>query len=172
MKTLNRTVVLLPFSLLFSFCAMAQAWDLNLSGAGARAEGLGQAFTSIADDATALVWNPGGLTTLQKPEASFVTKVLFSENRNFLKPTFASVVYALRSGFCLAAAYQEQINFTFDFGDYENEDGSVESWSSSGGAKTLTVGAAHRLGSVFSLGAAVNYWFDGANWDFTGTDAF
>ena len=83
MKAFMRTVVLSVLSLSLPFSIAAQAWDLNLSGAGARAEGLGQAFTSIADDATALVWNPGGLTTLQKPEASVVTKVLFSENRNF-----------------------------------------------------------------------------------------
>ncbi len=149
---------------------VAQAWDLNLTGAGARAEGLGQAFTGIADDATALVWNPGGLTTLQKPELSIVGKSVFSENRNFAKPTFASIVYPMQSGLVIAAAYQEQINFTFDFEDYQDEDGNTESWSSTGGAKTITVGVAHRVGSVFSIGLAANYWFDGADWDFTGTD--
>jgi hypothetical protein len=39
-------------------------------GAGARALGMGGAFTAIADDATAGTWNPGGMTQLERPEAA------------------------------------------------------------------------------------------------------
>lgn len=42
------------------------------SGSGARALGLAGAFTAVADDATAASWNPGGLTQLERPEASLV----------------------------------------------------------------------------------------------------
>jgi len=35
-------------------------------GAGARAIAMGRAFTGLADDATALYWNPGGLTSLKQ----------------------------------------------------------------------------------------------------------
>lgn len=42
------------------------------SGSGARALGLGGAFTAIADDATAASWNPGGLIQLERPELSVV----------------------------------------------------------------------------------------------------
>jgi hypothetical protein len=34
-------------------------------GVGARAEGMGQAFAGVADDATALYWNPAGLSHLK-----------------------------------------------------------------------------------------------------------
>lgn len=44
----------------------------NILGAGARALGMGGAFTAIADDATASTWNPAGLRILSKPEASIV----------------------------------------------------------------------------------------------------
>jgi long-subunit fatty acid transport protein len=44
----------------------------NIMGAGARAMGMGGAFTAIADDATAASWNPAGLAQLTKPEASLV----------------------------------------------------------------------------------------------------
>ncbi|HEX3135666.1 MAG TPA: hypothetical protein VHX44_19040, partial [Planctomycetota bacterium] len=39
-------------------------------GAGARALGMGGAFTAVADDATANTWNPAGMTQLERPEAS------------------------------------------------------------------------------------------------------
>jgi hypothetical protein len=46
-------------------------------GAGARAIAMGRAFTGIADDATAVYWNPGGLTSLKQNQAilQYVTLV-------------------------------------------------------------------------------------------------
>jgi long-subunit fatty acid transport protein len=44
----------------------------TLVGAGARASGMGGAFTAIADDATAASWNPAGLAQLRQPEVSLV----------------------------------------------------------------------------------------------------
>ncbi len=44
----------------------------NVQGAGARAMGLGGAFIAVADDATAVSFNPAGLAQLLKPEVSFV----------------------------------------------------------------------------------------------------
>jgi long-chain fatty acid transport protein len=41
-------------------------------GSGARALGQGGAFTAVADDATAAVWNPAGLAQLERPEVSIV----------------------------------------------------------------------------------------------------
>jgi len=44
----------------------------TVQGAGARAMGLGGAFIAVADDATAVSFNPAGLAQLMLPEASFV----------------------------------------------------------------------------------------------------
>jgi opacity protein-like surface antigen len=41
-------------------------------GVGARALGMGGAFTAIADDATACYWNPAGLTKIENIEATFM----------------------------------------------------------------------------------------------------
>ena len=48
------------------------ALDWNITGSGARAAGMGNAFIGLADDATAINWNPGGLTALEHFEASVV----------------------------------------------------------------------------------------------------
>jgi long-subunit fatty acid transport protein len=48
------------------------AQDMNIMGAGARARGMGGAFIGVADDATAVGWNPAGIANLDKPEASAV----------------------------------------------------------------------------------------------------
>ncbi len=46
------------------------------AGAGARALGLGGAYAAIADDATALVWNPAGLVEAPSKEVAFYTTTL------------------------------------------------------------------------------------------------
>ena len=52
--------------------AYAQAPDLNIGGAGARAMGMGGAFCAVADDATAAYFNPAGLAQLKRPEITLV----------------------------------------------------------------------------------------------------
>lgn len=46
--------------------------NFTVQGAGARAMGLGGAFIAVADDATAVSFNPAGLAQLLHPEVSFV----------------------------------------------------------------------------------------------------
>ncbi|MFQ5706493.1 MAG: PorV/PorQ family protein [bacterium] len=53
-------------------------------GVGSRAVGMGGAYVAVANDATALYWNPAGLTQLQKSEVVFVhTKWLADLNFDF-----------------------------------------------------------------------------------------
>src|SRR5690349_807463 len=49
--------------------AQTAALSLSIPPTG-RANGMGQAYVAIADDATATWWNPGGLAFLDKKEAS------------------------------------------------------------------------------------------------------
>lgn len=48
--------------------------SFTVQGAGARAMGLGGAFIAVADDATAVSFNPSGLAQLLKPEVSLVLR--------------------------------------------------------------------------------------------------
>lgn len=48
-------------------------------GAGARAAGMGEAFTGVADDSTAIYWNPAGLNKLTDRSLSFMHAVWFED---------------------------------------------------------------------------------------------
>lgn len=76
MKTILKLV--LPIALCVMVLSPAHADSAGRAGAylkmgvGARALGMGSAFTAVADDSTAAFWNPAGLATLERPEASFM----------------------------------------------------------------------------------------------------
>ncbi|MEW6556291.1 MAG: PorV/PorQ family protein [Elusimicrobiota bacterium] len=59
-------------------------------GVGARASGLGGAFTSIANDGSAVYWNPAGLTKLKKIELSSMYGLLsLDRSLNFLSASYS-----------------------------------------------------------------------------------
>lgn len=64
-------------------CVLAQPdgglpGSFSREGAGARALGLAGSFAGIADDASAVYWNPAGLSLLSKPELTLNHITLFS----------------------------------------------------------------------------------------------
>jgi len=61
--------------------------SFTLIGAGARAAGMGGAFTALADDASAASFNPAGLALLIKPEVSLV---LDGQSRSDAFPQFTN----------------------------------------------------------------------------------
>lgn len=142
---------------------------INLTCAGARAAGMGGAFISVSDDATAVIWNPGGLTQLYRPEASIVTKYNSSKSKfvgwentesNFVLD-FVSVAYPfMDSKLVAAAAYQRPMDLYTDFEtDYE----TIECI---GGADTFTIGLAYRILSFLSAGISTNLWFGSIEYEY------
>ncbi len=142
------------------------AINWNITGAGARAEGMAGAFIGVADDATSVVWNPAGLATLERPEASVVNRFVSnsfesdyvddqydqtsSDNHyvlNFISGAFP-VQLADERKLVLALALQRQID-TYS----EDRDGS-----SKGGASTISPGLGFHMNPVLSLGATANIW--------------
>ncbi len=57
-------------------------YDQEHLGAGARARGMGGAFVGLADDASALTWNPAGLIQVTKTQASVAGSVYRHETEN------------------------------------------------------------------------------------------
>ena len=67
MRIPGRRAILVLAALASPGAARAAFVDL---GAGARAPGMGNAFTAVADDAYSISYNPAGLATLVRPEVS------------------------------------------------------------------------------------------------------
>lgn len=92
---------------------------------GAKAIALGSAFTSIADDPSAVYWNPAGLTQVEGLNI-YLTKNILSLDRTF---TFASVTKSeilwfdtlsigiLHAGTMKINQYDEKNNFIKEFSD-------------------------------------------------------
>lgn len=157
--------------------AFARA-NFNLTGQGARALGMGGAFIGIADDATAISWNPAGLAQLDRPELSAVfkfesqksgfdpksvsllgTSMTLSEdqsNSHFVL-NFGSGVYPLKikeRNLAIAVAYQQQLDM------FNRPDSNT---TVTGGANTISPGLAYQITPQFALGAAANIWMGSTN---------
>jgi len=91
------------FLLVATQLLFAGEFNFKLNGNGARAAGLGYAFTGIADDATAISWNPAGLTQLYSMEASVVGRLGFGSGSisGFEDLGIDSWEYSLSSNFQL-----------------------------------------------------------------------
>lgn len=79
MRRLLSIALLLSFTTSLSFAASTASF-LKL-GVGARAEAMGSAYTAVANDVTALYWNPGGLVQLKKKEVGAMHAELFADTR-------------------------------------------------------------------------------------------
>jgi hypothetical protein len=69
MKAMYKILTVAIVTLTIAGPARAQTADLVL---GARPQGLGGAFTAVADDANAVYWNPAGLGRLENGEITFM----------------------------------------------------------------------------------------------------
>jgi len=78
----TKIIVLLALLLLLPHMVLAdgdagQAGEFLRYGVGARALGMGRAFTAVADDASAIYWNPAGLGQLDSWEVTTMYNNLF-----------------------------------------------------------------------------------------------
>lgn len=90
-------------------------------GVGARALGMGSAFTAVADDSTAAFWNPAGLAKLKKHEASFMHSNL-TDDRDYNFFNYAHVLNANNGKSNNGVLALSHINFGIDGIPITNED--------------------------------------------------
>jgi hypothetical protein len=92
LKTRFLVVVAVTVGVLFSAVAASatpHAGAFLRMGVGARALGMGGAFTAVADDATAAYWNPSGLVKIENIEATFMyaANMAFDRQLNYFAYT-------------------------------------------------------------------------------------
>jgi hypothetical protein len=118
-------------------------------GAGARPAALGEAYTAVADDANAALWNPAGLARLARPE--FVgthTQWLQGGKHDALVGAYPTPV----GSFAVSAVTLSYDGLEKRTGDSDTPDGTFGSLDAAYG---LAYG--HTVGDRLSLGVGVSY---------------
>jgi long-subunit fatty acid transport protein len=176
MKT--RVVIVMVLSI-FVMLQLGEAQDsqlFTLNGSGARAAGMGNAFTGLADDATAISWNAAGLTQLYSPEASIVARFGFGSlsadyqdvnvdvtTGSSFQLNFASLVFPFAVGdlnVVGGVAYRRVLDFTQDY-EIKAELMGVEAYNkteNTGGLDAITPALGVQFNEMISAGAAVNIY--------------
>ncbi|MFQ5602807.1 MAG: hypothetical protein ACE5HS_06020 [bacterium] len=115
----KRTYLILIIAPLFMFSRLpaqdyaGQAGEFLRWGVGAKALGMGRAFTSISDDASALYWNPAGLSALSRIGGSFMfMHIPLQEGASF---NYLAGAVPLRLFFINASSQNAFVNFIQDF---------------------------------------------------------
>ena len=193
-KKVAATVVLITMAIV---PAIAQDIDFNIMGTGARARGMGGAFIGVADDATAVGWNPAGLAQLDKPEASMVglfnmkkfsyeftvdaypeLNDSWDETVSHIAPAFASFVLPTKmadKNLVFAIAYQRMIDMGYvRKGDDEYWDGV--SWvpydyeeKTTGGLDAISPALALQVTPQVMVGMAGNILINGYKTEYNET---
>lgn len=169
MKNINRnTLLLCAVLLLITIPAMAQYPEdvLRLStpgtGVGARALGLGMSYTGIANDFSALYWNPAGLGQLKMNEFSFGMSQFGTDNtgtfynsgqsfsNNSTNINSLGLVYSIpttQGSFVVALGYSRQSDFTtgLSFKGFNPNSSIIQNWAPDGASLTPDITIAEYL---------------------------
>ena len=149
-------------------------------GAGARALGMGGAFSAVADDATAVTWNPAGLTQCEVPEVAaslgwYRSRTESSEagttSSEALRLDHASGLlpfFALGCQQVIGLAWQRQYDFSrsirWQRDEVNLDDGFAmqeeQTRNSAGSFASLGVSYAIEVHPGLSCGLTVNRWDD------------
>jgi hypothetical protein len=120
-------------------------------GVGARAEGMAQAYVGVADDASALYWNPAGLNLLQRSQVSFHHLDWPAD----ITYDYIGYVHRLSDTWKLGLAYAQLKTDEMPVTTEEYPDGNGQTFLFMDQALQLT--ASLRLTNQFAVGASVKY---------------
>jgi hypothetical protein len=121
-------------------------------GVGARAAGMGNAFSPIANDASAVYWNPAGLTQVDRMELEATYNQWFEKIRyaqfGLVKPFDSGKnVLGIGLNWIGTSGIQETT--------WSRPAGTGNSFDASGSVMTVSYG--RRMGRWFSVGASMKY---------------
>jgi long-chain fatty acid transport protein len=175
---MSKRFLLAVLAVVIVFPALAPANGLNLNGLGSRAQAMGGAFVGIANDFSAVFWNPAGAAGFRKEMfgfyaadliptatyrlASLIPEVPYVDAKTktshylgglaaYYKPISAKVVVGLGVG------TPSGLGATWDGADFTGlTNGTVYDWSSKVGVFAISPLVALKLSDIVSAGATVN----------------
>jgi long-chain fatty acid transport protein len=187
MKSLVRISLVLALAAVMTTGLFANG--LNLNGFGARATAMGGAYISLANDVTAVFWNPAGLALLKQPTFGLAGDLLFPSSTygmgaftmettskyypagllGYFQPVGENVVVGL-GAYTLSGLGADWNNpgfeaavlgANFPLGYVSNPPIEAYTWRSFIGSITLAPSVAFKLSDAVYLGATfnVNYGF-------------
>jgi len=118
-------------------------------GAGARSLGMGKAFVSIADDASATYWNPAGLAQIDRKEITALHAILWADTMY----DFISYVHPITGMGTVGGSITRLYSGKFDGRDENNI--STHEFSNSQTALGASYGK--QIVDVLALGASIKY---------------
>ncbi len=163
--------ILVSVALMFAISTSAFANGLSLNSIGARALGMGGAFVGLANDATALYWNPAGLAGQQSSILVFASDIMPSatykmdlmgidaktNSNHYISPNaffnYNMGKLAIGVGVYVPAGLGAEWN-PMDFG---YPDGLK--FSSKIGVINFSPGVAYQVTDKFSVGVALNVYY-------------
>ncbi len=170
----------------FATVSTAQVEEMaigNTFGIGARTMGMGGASLALADDFTALYWNPAGMAQIQKfelfssfshntasTEAYFSGDEITGTTRSQMRPNSLGFVYpfhARRGGWAIAFGYNRPQNFDYQTAIQGVDPSSGTEFSglavdetdvNSGGIGIWSFGTSVYISKRVLLGGALDFW--------------
>jgi long-chain fatty acid transport protein len=181
MRTMTKKILFTGLAAVLVLPSFAPANGFNVSGLGSRAQGMGGAYVSLANDFTAVFWNPAGAAGLKQTTFGFFTMDIIPTNTYTFSPEIAipefqdvdaktktSHYLGLLAGFYVPVSSNVVLGLGVstpslygtkwtgdDFTGLSN--GTSYIWMSKVETLTLSPMVAVRLGEAVSVGAAINF---------------
>lgn len=149
--------------------------EYNFYGKGARAAGMGYAFNAVSDDASAMSWNPAGMTQIKKPELALagsmkLTDYIHSFDDQNHKPVFmvdyAGFVYPIKlkkRNLVLGLNFQTLINYKSKYSNSSFNGNAISGYKNTLTVNSVSLCGAYPITQYLSLGVSLNTWFSLGN---------
>ena len=137
----------LPAKPLFAQATTSGADFLKIDS-GARSEGMGEAFTAVADDINALTWNPAGLALLKGPQIGYLRMLYLSD----IAYNFGGVALPFADGENTWGLGAGVINLGTSFDSTLGLEPSI-----SAGDTSIFISGAYRMKTLISFGVSAKY---------------
>jgi len=163
---MKKGAILLVFLLSFSPMLMAGAWDNMLIGT--RSLAMATAVTGLADDPSAVFYNPGGLAFYDYSFRFSVEGVYVSPKDAYTSPMGNTVYSELKSKYPQAFLAYKRGRWSFALGLYSPYGQGGVDWKreqlgvplkSVFGVYSITPAVAYRLSDKVAIGANLNYYY-------------